>query len=160
MDNFFNKWQDNFKLNVRVHIYHILRGIWKIYYGVYRSQMDYIICITSYCRIKKQWTMIWYKRLLTVCLCCGYSFKETADFTFSAHDMFLEFYLLAIINVLYMYTVSDCHVFIVTKHKIIFFFFFSGGSMSCLIGLLNNSYKPITNTAWVRAWLCKLQERV
>jgi hypothetical protein len=22
----------------------------------------------------------------------------------------------------------------------------------------NNSYKPITNTAWVRAWLCKLQK--
>jgi hypothetical protein len=25
-------------------------------------------------------------------------------------------------------------------------------------GLPNNSYKPITNTAWVRAWLCKLQK--
>jgi len=22
----------------------------------------------------------------------------------------------------------------------------------------NNSYKPITNTAWVRVWLCKLQK--
>jgi hypothetical protein len=53
--------------------------------------------------------MIWYEQLLTVCLCCGYSLKETADFTFSAHDMFLEFYFFAIINVLYMYTVSDCH---------------------------------------------------
>ena len=44
-----------------------------------------------------------------MCWCCGYSLKETADFTFSAHDMFLEFYFFAIINVLYMYTVSDCH---------------------------------------------------
>ena len=26
------------------------------------------------------------------------------------------------------------------------------------IGLSSNSYKPITNTAWVRAWLCKLQK--
>jgi hypothetical protein len=26
------------------------------------------------------------------------------------------------------------------------------------IGLPNNSYKPITNTAWVRARLCKLQK--
>jgi len=44
-----------------------------------------------------------------VCLCCGYSLKETADFTFSAHDMFLEFYFFPTINVLFMYTVSDCH---------------------------------------------------
>ena len=28
------------------------------------------------------------------------------------------------------------------------------------IGLPNNSYRPITNTAWVRAGLCKLQKRV
>jgi hypothetical protein len=26
------------------------------------------------------------------------------------------------------------------------------------LNLPNNSYKPITNTAWVRAWLCKLQK--
>jgi len=26
------------------------------------------------------------------------------------------------------------------------------------LGLPNNSYKPITNTAWVRARLCKLQK--
>jgi len=31
-----------------------------------------------------------------------------------------------------------------------------GGSMSKVVGLPNNSYKPITNTAWVRARLCKL----
>ena len=41
-------------------------------------------------------------------------------------------------------------------------FFFTaqgpGGSMSQVVGLPNNSYKPITNTAWVRARLCKLQE--
>ena len=34
-----------------------------------------------------------------------------------------------------------------------------GGSMSQVVGLPNNSYKPITNTAWVRAWLYKLQKR-
>jgi hypothetical protein len=27
-----------------------------------------------------------------------------------------------------------------------------------VVGLPNNSYKPITNTAWVRARLCKLQK--
>ena len=31
--------------------------------------------------------------------------------------------------------------------------------MSYVVGLPNNSYKPITNTAWVRARLCKLQKR-
>ena len=36
------------------------------------------------------------------------------------------------------------------------------GSMSQVFGLPipSNSYKPITNTAWVRAWLCKLPTRV
>jgi hypothetical protein len=34
-----------------------------------------------------------------------------------------------------------------------------GDSMSWVVGS-NNSYKPITNTAWVRAQLCKLQKRV
>ena len=34
-----------------------------------------------------------------------------------------------------------------------------GDSMSYVVELPNNSYKPITNTAWVRARLCKLQER-
>jgi hypothetical protein len=33
-----------------------------------------------------------------------------------------------------------------------------GGSMSWVVGLSNNSYKPITNTAWVRARRCKLQK--
>ena len=33
-----------------------------------------------------------------------------------------------------------------------------GGSMSSAVGLPNNSYKPITNTAWFRARLCKLQK--
>ena len=33
------------------------------------------------------------------------------------------------------------------------------GSMSQVVGLLNNSHKPITNTAWVRTRLCKLQKR-
>jgi len=33
-----------------------------------------------------------------------------------------------------------------------------GGSRSLVVGLLNNSYKPITNTAWVRARLCELQK--
>ena len=31
-------------------------------------------------------------------------------------------------------------------------------SYYCMVGLPNNSYKPITNTAWVRARLCKLQK--
>ena len=30
--------------------------------------------------------------------------------------------------------------------------------MSEVVGLPSNSYKPITNTAWVRARLCKLQK--
>ena len=30
--------------------------------------------------------------------------------------------------------------------------------MSSVVGLPNNSYKPITNTAWVHARLCKLQK--
>jgi hypothetical protein len=30
--------------------------------------------------------------------------------------------------------------------------------MSWVVGLSNNSYKPITNTAWVRARRCKLQK--
>jgi urease accessory protein UreE len=34
-----------------------------------------------------------------------------------------------------------------------------GGSMSYVVGLPNNSYKPITNTVWVRARLCVLQKR-
>jgi hypothetical protein len=33
-----------------------------------------------------------------------------------------------------------------------------GGSISLVVGLPNNSYKPITNTVWVRARLCKLQK--
>jgi hypothetical protein len=31
-----------------------------------------------------------------------------------------------------------------------------GGLMGKVDGLPNNSYKPITNRAWVRARLCKL----
>jgi tRNA A22 N-methylase len=31
--------------------------------------------------------------------------------------------------------------------------------MKLVVGLSKNSYKPITNTTWVRAWLCKLQKR-
>jgi hypothetical protein len=30
--------------------------------------------------------------------------------------------------------------------------------MSLVVGLPNNSYKPIANTAWVRTRLCKLQK--
>ena len=33
-----------------------------------------------------------------------------------------------------------------------------GGSMSYVVGLPHNSYKPITNTTWVVARLCKLQK--
>jgi hypothetical protein len=35
-----------------------------------------------------------------------------------------------------------------------------GFTTTCAVGLPSNSYKPITNTAWVRARLCKLQKRV
>ena len=34
----------------------------------------------------------------------------------------------------------------------------SDGSMSQIVGLPSNSYKPNTNTAWVRTRLCKLQK--
>ena len=34
-----------------------------------------------------------------------------------------------------------------------------GGSMSYVVGLPSNSYRPITNTVWIRARLCKLQKR-
>ena len=34
----------------------------------------------------------------------------------------------------------------------------TGGSISQVVGLPSNSYKPITNTAQVRARLCKLQK--
>ena len=33
-----------------------------------------------------------------------------------------------------------------------------GGSMSQVVGLPSNSYKPITDAPWVRAQLCKLQK--
>ena len=33
-----------------------------------------------------------------------------------------------------------------------------GGSMSYAVGLPNNSYNPITNTAWVHTRFCKLQK--
>jgi hypothetical protein len=32
------------------------------------------------------------------------------------------------------------------------------GSMNYVVGLPNNSYKTITNTAWVRTRLCELQK--
>jgi hypothetical protein len=34
------------------------------------------------------------------------------------------------------------------------------GSMSWVVRLPSNSYKPISNTAWVRSRLCKLQKKV
>jgi len=34
----------------------------------------------------------------------------------------------------------------------------SSGSMTSVVGLPNKSYKPITNTACVRAWICRLQK--
>jgi hypothetical protein len=39
----------------------------------------------------------------------------------------------------------------------IYMFWGPGGSMSYVVGS-NNSYKPITNTAWARTQLCKLQK--
>jgi hypothetical protein len=35
-----------------------------------------------------------------------------------------------------------------------------GGSMSYVVRLPSNSYKPITNAVWVRARLCKLPKTV
>ena len=40
----------------------------------------------------------------------------------------------------------------------LFYFKGPGGSVSKVVGLPNNSYKPIANTAWVRTLLCKLQK--
>ena len=50
-----------------------------------------------------------------------------------------------------MYCVSLCQ-------SALFFSWGPGGSMSLVVGLPSNSYKPITNTAWVRTRLCKLQK--
>jgi hypothetical protein len=44
-------------------------------------------------------------------------------------------------------------------HRILIYFKRPGGSMSQVVALPNNSYKSITNTAWVRAQLSKLQKR-
>jgi len=52
------------------------------------------------------------------------------------------------------------YLFLHVDHASVYFVGGPGGSMSKVIGLPNNSYKPITNTAWVRAWLCKLQKSV
>ena len=58
---------------------------------------------------------------------------------------------------------SIAHDMSLTKrlHCVVFFICIKdpGGSMSYTVGLPNNLYKPITNTAWVRARLCKLQKR-
>ena len=51
-----------------------------------------------------------------------------------------------------MTTVGTCTVFFLAMPL------GPGGSMSWVVGLPNNSYKPITNTAWFRARLCKLQK--
>ena len=47
-----------------------------------------------------------------------------------------------------------------TVFRILFFIQCPGGSVSYVVGLPNNTYKPITNTAWVCARLCTLQKRV
>ena len=46
--------------------------------------------------------------------------------------------------------------------RITIFEYFQGpdGSISQVVGIPNNSYKHITNTAWVRTRLCKSQKRV
>ena len=51
-----------------------------------------------------------------------------------------------------------CSTMTCCKITIHIFIWGPGGSMSQLVGLPNNSYKPITNMAWVRTWLCKLQK--
>ena len=46
---------------------------------------------------------------------------------------------------------KTCYYFLIIKGR-------PGGSMSQVVGIFNNSYKPIANTAWVRTRLCKLQK--
>ena len=51
----------------------------------------------------------------------------------------------------YYYRVKLIHAVFIMKGP--------GGSMSQVVGLSHNSYKPNTNTAWVRARLCNSQKR-
>ena len=54
---------------------------------------------------------------------------------------------------MYIHSVGHCIIFftsILNRGR--------GGSMSQVVGLHKNSYKPITNTPWVRARLCKLKK--
>ena len=63
---------------------------------------------------------------------------------------FIEVYSNIYGNWMYFNT-KTCYYFLIIKGG-------PGGSMSYVVGLPNNSYKPITYTAWVRARLCKLQK--
>ena len=49
------------------------------------------------------------------------------------------------------FNTKTCYYFLIIKGG-------PGGSMSQVVGLFNTSYKPITNTAWVRTQICKLQK--
>ena len=49
------------------------------------------------------------------------------------------------------FNTKTCYYFLIIKGG-------PGGSMSQVVGLFNTSYKPITNTAWVRTRICKLQK--
>ena len=49
------------------------------------------------------------------------------------------------------FNTKTCYYFLIIKGG-------RGGSMSQVVGLFNTSYKPITNTAWVRTRICKLQK--
>ena len=49
------------------------------------------------------------------------------------------------------FNTKTCYYFLIIKGV-------RGGSMSQVVGLFNTSYKPITNTAWVRTRICKLQK--
>ena len=58
-----------------------------------------------------------------------------------------------VIRFFLLLTIDNIH----SEHHI-FTYKSPSGSMSWVVGLPNNSYKPITNTAWVLARLCKLQK--
>ena len=55
---------------------------------------------------------------------------------------------------------TTCHAFFSIRNHQTNLYNGLGGSMGQVVGLPNNSYKPITNTAWVHTRLCKLQKRV
>ena len=84
---------------------------------------------------------------------------------FSVRVLFVIFCSLQCLSIFFSWCLfPDCRFFVYrSNHGSLDFTIFQvclgpGGSMSQVAGS-NNSYKPITNTAWVRARLCKLQKK-